>query len=217
MKRNDLTGQVFGRLTARRYLGNRKWECVCNCGTVKSVETSNLTLGVIKSCGCLFKELLVARNTSHGLSRSPTYKSWASAKDRCTNSNRPDYLRYGGRGVRMCERWAGSFENFLADMGERPSRQHSLDRIDNDGHYEPGNVRWATKKEQGNNRSTCQPVMAFGESKTIPEWLQDPRCAVPLLTTLRSRIVHLGWDTEMAITTPPSSNCATNINQQLEN
>lgn len=202
VKRIDLSGQVFGRLTAVRYVGNRKWECVCSCGVIKSVSSDNLKSGQIKSCGCLFRELLVSNNTTHGQSKSPTYKSWAGAKDRCTNLNTPCYPSYGGRGIKMCERWANSFEAFLKDMGPRPSPKHSLDRVDNDGDYEPGNCRWATQDEQSNNRRTNRMFSAFGESKTVADWLRDPRCVVRLATTLRNRIVAYGWPPEKAITTP---------------
>lgn len=199
----DLTGAVFGRLTVKRYLGKRKWECICECGVIKAVSADNLKSKQIMSCGCLFKELLSKRNTKHGLTGSPTYKSWAQAKERCTNQNNPNYNRYGGRGIQMCERWLNSFENFLADMGEKPTKKHSLDRIDNDKGYSPDNCRWATSFEQCNNRHTSRLVAAFGEIKTMPQWLQDPRCNVHLLTTLRNRIVEYGWQPEKAITTPP--------------
>lgn len=199
----DLTGAVFGRLTVKRYLGKRKWECVCECGVIKAVSADNLKSKQIMSCGCLFKELLSARNTKHGRAKTSTYKSWAQAKERCTNQNNPNYNRYGGRGIQMCERWLNSFENFLADMGEKPTKKHSLDRIDNDKGYSPSNCRWANNHEQCNNRHTNRHVAAFGETKTMPQWLQDPRCNVRLLTTLRNRIVEYGWEPEKAITTPP--------------
>lgn len=207
----DLTGLTFERLTVKRYLGKRRWECVCECGTIKSVSADNLKSGQIKSCGCLFRELLTSKNTKHGHSKSPTYKSWAGAKDRCTNPNTPYYSSYGGRGIKMCDRWARSFEAFLEDMGERPSPKHSLDRIDNNGNYEPGNCRWSTMEEQANNRRSNRAFSAFGESKTIADWLRDPRCVVRLATTLRNRIVEYGWPPEKAITTPvyqPSSKTA---------
>lgn len=199
----DLTDAVFGRLTVKRYLGKRRWECVCECGVIKAVSADNLKSKQVMSCGCLFKELLSKRNTKHGLTGSPTYKSWSQAKERCTNKNNPNYNRYGGRGIEMCERWLNSFENFLADMGEKPTPKHSLDRIDNNKGYSPGNCRWATNHEQSNNRHTSRHVTAFGETKTIPQWLRDPRCNVHLLTTLRNRLVEYGWAPEKAITTPP--------------
>jgi len=197
----DLSGRVFGRLTVVRYLGKRRWECVCECGTIKSVMGDNLKSGDIESCGCLRLERLLAHNTTHGWSRTPTYKSWAGAKDRCANPSIPCYPSYGGRGIKMCDRWASSFEAFLEDMGPRPSSKHSLDRVDNNGDYEPGNCRWSTTKEQANNRRSNRPVPAFGESKTIPEWAADPRCAVRAVT-LRQRIKSYGWSVEKAITTP---------------
>jgi hypothetical protein len=199
----DLSGQTFGRLTVARYLGKRRWECVCECGTIKSIMGDNLKSNDIQSCGCLRLERVRAFNTTHGQSKTPTYKSWAGAKDRCSNPNTPCYPHYGGRGIKMCDRWAASFEAFLEDMGPRPSTKHSLDRKDNDGDYELGNCRWATAMEQGNNRRTNHPIAAFGESKTVAEWAQDPRCAVNKYT-LRQRIVAYGWGAEQAIVTPPA-------------
>ena len=201
MKLIDMTGRTFGRLTAKRYAGNRRWECVCECGVIKSVSTDNLKSGQIKSCGCLFRETLAAKNTKHGWSNTPTYKSWATAKDRCTNPNTPCYPQYGGRGIKMSKEWADNFMSFLKDMGPRPPGK-TLDRRENDGNYEPGNCRWATAGEQADNRRTSRLFQAFGELKTISGWLQDPRCRVQRATTLRNRIVHYGWSAETAITTP---------------
>ena len=159
----DLTTQRFGRWTvlsrANDYLpGNPQWLCRCECGQEKIVRGSILRAGKSKSCGCLNSELrraqCIARNTSHGLSKSPTYDTWVNVLQRCENPKASAFHKYGAKGVTVCERWH-TFENFLADMGERPGRL-TIDRIDNTKGYEPGNCRWATQKEQQNNRSNSR-------------------------------------------------------------
>lgn len=152
-----LTGQTFGRLTVLKRLGknsvgNYKWQCLCSCGNEAVVDGGNLTSGTTRSCGCL----LADTNTKHGFSprsgKRITYQSWDAMIQRTTNPNNQAYSYYGGRGITVCSEWRQDFRRFLADMGERPSPEMTLDRIDPNGNYEPGNVRWADRSTQRLNQ-----------------------------------------------------------------
>lgn len=148
----NLVGLIIGRLTVKNYIGGPKkaWECLCECGKTSDVRGANLRIGKTNSCGCLKKEkMAIGLGIKHGMYKSRTYKSWDSMLERCLNPRNKCYESYAGRGILVCGRWR-VFDNFLADMGERPEGM-SLDRIDNNGNYEPGNCRWATAKTQSSN------------------------------------------------------------------
>lgn len=152
-------GQRFGRwmVTGPVAPGTRttraRVEVRCDCGSARSVIVVELRNGRSKSCGCLHREVAAAANRTHGMTNSPEYQAWEGMKHRCSSPNSPSWSRYGGRGIQVCAEWRDSFEAFFAHIGPRPSAVHSVDRIDNDGNYEPGNVRWATPAQQHANKT----------------------------------------------------------------
>jgi hypothetical protein len=152
-------GQRFARLIAlsvaeRAKNGNEQWSFQCDCGNTTIARTVDVRRGFKRSCGCLMKEtsaLTAKMNATHGMVGTSEYNTWAHIIQRCTNPLNSGWKCYGARGISVCERWL-KFENFLADMGQRPAPHLSIDRINNDGNYEPSNCRWATRKQQMNNR-----------------------------------------------------------------
>lgn len=199
----DITGSTFGELTVIGRLESRngfsQWRCLCTCGKETSAITHDLKSGHTKSCGCLRYK---GRHNHTGISwRSPTYSSWTNMVSRCTRKSSPAFAHYKKRKINLCERWR-TFENFLSDMGERPSLAHSLDRHpNNDGNYEPGNVRWATKTEQANNRMTNLQIMYKNKPYTLMELVRETGVHKDLL---RSRLFRnkSKWTVEGAINTP---------------
>jgi hypothetical protein len=162
----DITGKKFGKLTVIARATNRKkkirWNCICDCGQSRTVVSENLRTGHTVSCGCV--------RGMHRQSRSVEFSCWDNMIQRCSNPKATRYDRYGGRGIKVCERWLNSFENFLADVGKRPSPNHSIDRYPNgNGNYEPGNVRWATGKQQQRNISTNNLIVVNGEKMCLVE------------------------------------------------
>ena len=207
-KTKNLTGRTFGRLTVSHQIesdktGRARWSCICECGK-NNIEVSGRQLlrGKTRSCGCLYKETrTVSKNKKHGYFGTRIYSIWSGMMSRCNNSNHDFYHRYGGRGVKLCERWH-KFERFLEDVGLPPSDQHTLDRFpDNDGNYEPSNVRWATQSEQCRNRSNNMFVNYQNQNILVIELAETLGIDYNLL---RGRIRN-GWSVGDAISTPKQS------------
>lgn len=208
----NIAGAKFGRLTvvstAQAPHGARRrgiwWRCACSCGNAKVIYGGDIRSGDTSSCGCLDREKRAerARNRSrtHGLSRSREYEVWDSMIQRCTNPKRKDFQRYGGRGIRVCERWARSFEAFIADMGRRPEGM-SIEREDSDGNYEPNNCRWATSTEQARNQKGNVVVAMNGKSQCLTAWCEELGISKATVNGRRSR----GWPIEIALSTPPEA------------
>jgi hypothetical protein len=201
-KRLELVGKRYNRITVSSFHGVRcnksLWNCVCDCGKELIVQGSHLIDGHTQSCGCLNKERTSEASIVHGLTGSSEYGAWSRMKDRCFNKNNPDYSRYGGRGITVCDRWKDSFENFYEDMGSCPEGT-SLDRIDNNGNYEPANCRWATQLTQMNNIRTNRVVAYQGVVKTVADWARSLGVSYSVLS---ARLNKLGWSVERAFTTP---------------
>ena len=212
-RRHDsvVVGARFERWTVLReappaLVGSRKrkiscWVVRCDCGTERTVHANSLVVGGTRSCGCLRAELSRSR-TKHGGAHadavSHEYASWMGAKGRCFNKSNPKYPSYGGRGITVCERWLGEqgFANFLTDMGRRPGLDYSLDRFpDNDGNYEPGNCRWATRKEQARNRRDSRRLSVEGVCLTIAEWAEKLEVPVGKIHARLNR----GWSADRAL------------------
>lgn len=169
-------GQRYGRLVVIRK-GNSPspeyivWECQCDCGNIINIKAGNLNSGNTKSCGCLNREMKLIRSLKHGKTNTAEYRSWAAMKIRCLVPTDEAYKDYGGRGIKICERWLHSFENFFEDMGKRPTMSHTLDRFPNkNGNYEPSNCRWATKKEQAENRRSNKWYDYDGKKMIQKDW-----------------------------------------------
>lgn len=204
----DLTGQVFGRLTV---LERGKapdgetaawWLCRCACGVERATAGARLRLGQSQSCGCLHRELTSAMMTTHGAAnggrRTPEYVAWRSMIARCYTPSATSYPRYGARGVTVCDEWRESFEPFFAHIGPRPSKGHSVDRIDNAKGYEPGNVKWSTAQEQSLNRRTAVVVTIGDETLPLAAWLSRYGTSS---VRYYQRLRH-GWSVTDAITRP---------------
>lgn len=204
-------GHSWGRWTVESFAGYNKirqalWLCRCRCGTTRTFSSGTIAAECSESCGCIRNEMTAARNTTHGGAKRgrqcPEYVVWCGMKQRCFDKNATNYSDYGGRGVGVCERWLGNegFANFLADVGERPSKKHTIERRDNDAGYSPENCFWALRVEQRRNQRNprLRPLEFRGETLLVVEWAD--RLGIPR-DTLFMRL-HRGWDVERALTTP---------------
>lgn len=178
--RIDLTGQRFGMLTAIRIgiphqspsRAQVTWVCLCDCGNEVTVQRGSLRNSTTQSCGCL-RDMIDSAKTSAFIEKKPEYNCWAAMKQRCMNPKDRFFHDYGGRGIRVCERWSESFDAFFADMGNRPSLMHSIDRIDTNGNYEPGNCRWATSREQSRNKRNNVFLEIDGRRQVLADWANE--------------------------------------------
>ncbi len=204
-KARSRIGQRFGRLVVLGIepdAGKARARCRCDCGTIKVFKLASVVCGQTNSCGCRQREnsaRAAAAIYTHRMSRTRIYRRWSAMKDRCANPHDKSWHRYGGRGIRVCERWQ-KFENFLADLGEPPPGT-SLDRIDVNGDYEPGNCRWADFKTQSNNKRTSRFLTFNGRTQTIAQWADEAK--IPS-NRLRSRLDR-GWDIEKALNQPSAA------------
>ena len=198
MKPLDIEGRRFGMLVAVEELprlnGMRQWRLKCDCGGERiAMQKAFASGGRMRSCGCANRHAVV-----HNLSNSPEYRHWINMISRCENPNTPGYEHYGGRGISVCKRWRHSFEAFFQDMGERPSPQHSVDRIDVNGNYEPDNCRWADPHTQGRN-TRCNHIVVFqGREMTLAEAADHSPVTY---NTVLYRLKR-GWPPEAAILRP---------------
>jgi hypothetical protein len=181
MASQDITGRKFNRWTvigqapkdSAKYGTQRLWHCRCDCGNESIVPTAYLVYGNSKSCGCFHREKVAAIHTTHGLSNSSEYRIWHNIRKRCYVSSDPGFHNYGARGISMCPRWLEDFRSFYADMGARPSPKHSIERIDNNGNYDPYNCKWATRLEQNNNSRRNRFMEHNGKRQTVAQWSRD--------------------------------------------
>lgn len=211
----DVQGQFFDRWEVLSYAGSEnraKWLCKCSCGTVRIVSSNSLFQGS-RSCGCVQREAAAETGKTlhlrrrkfpspvktHGLSKTPEYRAWSQMIQRCINKNIRNYEDYGGRGIKVCQEWMESFQKFYEHIGPRPSSKHSLDRKNNDGNYEPGNVRWATGRQQMNNSRHAVKFLFQGEMLSMAEIAR--RVPMPY-ATLRARLMAYKWTLERSVSEP---------------
>ena len=198
---SPIANQRFGRLVAERY-EDGFWVCLCDCGNTHRTTSTCLRIGNTRSCGCLRREATIARSTKHGMRRTPEFNVWANMRNRCNNPSNKSFFLYGGRGIKVCERWETSFENFYADMGPRPSPKHSIERVNNMLDYCPDNCKWGTPQEQANNRRNSKRYPFFGRMVTVRQAINLSGSAVQY-STVRGR-VSLGYSLRQALNLPAS-------------
>jgi len=213
VKYKDITGESFGRLTVIEIAGRTErksiiWKCRCICGNHINVVGSSLRNGHTKSCGCLHVETAIQRGKSsktHGLTDTPEFNAYLRMIERCYNPNHASYSNYGARGIGVCKRWRfgqdgkSGAEMFMKDMPLKPTPSHTLERINNEGIYEPDNCRWATVKEQANNRRSSRLITWRGTTKTLQQWADQ----IGINQSVLRRCLK-SWPLERALSEPPN-------------
>lgn len=195
----DLTGKIFGKWTVvsrAHYKTYQFWNCRCECGSTRAVQVRSLLRGQSTSCGCQRAKV------QHGWSGTKLYSVWQAMRARCSSPNSSSYRNYGARGISVCERWDASFENFLADMGDRPSDDFEIDRIDNDGNYEPLNCRWVSRSDNNRNKRNNRTVKYRGRTELLSDVCERYEHSV---STVSYRTETLGWPLEIALFLRPIS------------
>lgn len=202
----NLIGQRFGKLTVAEWAGKANlcvatismcdfWLCLCDCGNTTVAASRWIKCGNTSSCGC--------NQVKHKMTGTRIWTVWRGMNGRCSNPKYKDYQNYGGRGISVCDRWKESFSNFYADMGDPPTKSHTLDRINNDLGYSPENCRWATSKQQNRNRRSNRWIEWNGEVKTMAEWGEDPRLTeIGINQAYLGNRIRDGWSIDSAMTTP---------------
>lgn len=195
-KFKNLLGDCFDRLIVIGYAGSEKgfqrWWCLCVCGKIKKVRASCLLKGNTQSCGCLSLETSKKMFIQHGMYNTKIYRTWCDIRRRCYDPKNSRYHNYGGRGIKVCERWLENFENFYEDMGDKPGPEYSIDRIDVNGDYCKENCKWSTDKEQANNKTNNRYLIFNSEKLTITEFSKRINISQ---NTIR-KYLSLGWTTE---------------------
>lgn len=196
-----MIGQTFGKLTVveRAESGKRgqsRWRCRCECGKTTMSWANGLKRGRVLSCGC--------GRAKHGHAGTPEYQAWANMNHRCYDLTIPDYVNYGARGIKVCDRWRNSVDAFVVDMGPRPPGT-TLDRIDNSKGYEPGNCRWATRTEQNRNRRSVRAITFMGRTQLLSDWAAELGLNA---STISMRLDAYGWTLERALRPKGSKTCA---------
>lgn len=204
-QRMNLEGKSFGKLTVLAFAGkngcgHNLWKCSCDCGKETIVTIGHLRSGHTKSCGCGLREAVSKSHKTHGLAGTRLYDIWSNIKCRCGNPKAINYERYGGRGITVCEEWKRSFESFKEWAFANGYKDDlTIERKDNNAGYSPDNCRWATVKEQGNNKRNNHLIEINGEVKTMTQWCEQYGKTYSLV---RQRINTLGWPPLVALTTP---------------
>lgn len=209
LRKPKVEGQKFGRLLVLevvRVAGRWHLKCRCDCGKEVTATYLHVKRGNTSSCGCLHRDRTSASHIKHGGKRvivppDKEYCVWQGMIQRCNDQHHKSFPDYGGRGISVCPEWLNSYQTFLSDVGRRPAPGYTIERIDNNGNYEPGNVRWATRREQGSNKSNNRRLEWNGKTQAMSQWARE--FGIPY-DSLRARLRY-GWSMEKALTTPVRS------------